>query len=350
MAIRQRGRTFMADLMINKVRYRETFGTYEEAEKWEMEVRHSLKYGKELPAVKSKRANNSVQGIDTLGQLFDYVCRVHWERQANGGQTQIIAGRQIVQRLGKNKRVSEINRADLDALHSHFLERGNKPSTVNRKMAAMRKMLNVAVDHGVILKAPKVPKQRLAQDEVRFFTLSEEARIIERAKNLGLDDWSDFIQLAVDTGCRLGELLKMKWHNLSPELDKVHIWHTKSGKPRTIPLTARAQGVLKRRLEAFGDEAGPFVMWSTNGRTLVTTRRRQWGTLTQASGLQKRIHDLRHTCASRLVQRGVDLLRVKDWMGHTKIETTLIYAHLTPSNLELCRKALEQIGNAGDSQ
>ena len=45
------------------------------------------------------------------------------------------------------------------------------------------------------------------------------------------------------------------------------------------------------------------------------------------------IHLCRHTCASRLVQRGVPILLVKDWLGHEDIENTMIYAHLAPKAL-----------------
>jgi integrase len=54
------------------------------------------------------------------------------------------------------------------------------------------------------------------------------------------------------------------------------------------------------------------------------------------------VHMLRHTCASRMVQRRVPLAVVQKWMGHKKIETTLRYAHLAPDSLLMGREALEQ--------
>lgn len=55
------------------------------------------------------------------------------------------------------------------------------------------------------------------------------------------------------------------------------------------------------------------------------------------------VHTCRHTCASRLVQGGVDIRRVKDWMGHTTIQTTMIYAHLAPKNLFVGADVLYQM-------
>ena len=52
------------------------------------------------------------------------------------------------------------------------------------------------------------------------------------------------------------------------------------------------------------------------------------------------LHMLRHTCASRMVQGGVDLRRIQQWMGHKSITTTLRYAHLAPKDLDLAAAAL----------
>ena len=57
-------------------------------------------------------------------------------------------------------------------------------------------------------------------------------------------------------------------------------------------------------------------------------------------------HCLRHTCASRLVQKGVHLQVVQQWLGHRAIQTTLRYAHLAPKNLNSARDVLENCGTA----
>lgn len=345
MSIRTRGHSYMADFMVSGVRYRETFDTRREAEGWEVDVRHALKTGREVPSAKNGKSETG-SDLRFLDALVTAVSRACWAG-TRGGHVQITVAKQMVKFLGPKKLVSEITKADLEDLYLHFIDSGNQPTTANRKMASVTKLLNEAIEYGVIDRAPKAVKRKVGDYEIRFLTEEEEDRLLGSTLKMGLDDWHGFIAFAIDTGCRLSEMLKLKWHHFGPELEKVHIWDTKSGKARTIPLTSRAKAVIAELQETLGDRySGPWSSWTAqDGKNLQHPRRRHWAILTSATNIHKRIHDLRHTCASRLVQRGVDLLRVKQWMGHSKIETTLIYAHLAPNDLDVCREALESRDN-----
>jgi integrase len=336
MTVRKRGSAYLADFMVKGKRYRETFDTYKEAEDFEADVRHAIKLGRPLPQVKNKRTETGGK-LATLGKLYDHVCVTHWERM-KGSSAAMIYARQVMDILGRDKPVIEITKLDLQDCCTRFFDDGNTVATVNRKMAAVSKMLTEAVEHGVIPKKPGIPKGKELTQEIRFLTVEEERRLLASAEHLGMADWCAFIPLATDTGMRLGELLRVSWDHLSPDWQSVHIWQAKSNKPRTVPLTTRARGALKfMHREGTG---GPFFHWRHDG-ILRRSYRDQWETICHHAQVEKRIHDLRHTCASRLVQRGVDLLRVKDWLGHSEISTTLRYAHLAPNDLDVCRKALE---------
>ena len=338
MTIRHRGNAWLADFMVSRKRVRETFGTYAEASTFEADYRHAIKTGRPVPQRKNGRTETGGK-LETLGKLYDHVCITHWQRM-KGSSAAVIYSSQIVQIMGRDKPVIEITKLDLQECCTHFFDQGNSVATVNRKMAAISKMLTEAVEHGVIPKKPGIPKGKELAQEIRFLTVEEERRLISTARHLGLAEWEPFIVLAIDTGMRLGELLRVSWGHLSPEWKSVHIWQAKSNKPRTVLLTQRARDALKAMQDAYPDSLGPFYHWRHDG-TLRRSYRDQWDLLCRQAGIEKRIHDLRHTCASRLVQRGVDLLRVKDWLGHSEISTTLRYAHLAPNDLDVCRKALE---------
>ncbi len=121
--------------------------------------------------------------------------------------------------------------------------------------------------------------------------------------------------------------------------DRATFWITKSGRSRTIPLTARARDAVFSK----SMPGGPFSD-ITYPRFLY-----DWNATKKSVGLNndKQIvpHILRHTCASRLVQAGIDLRRVQAFLGHQTIQMTLRYAHLATNDLDQCVQALERFGD-----
>ncbi len=120
------------------------------------------------------------------------------------------------------------------------------------------------------------------------------------------------------------------------------IWSRKADNPFAMPLTQRVQAMLKRRA---GKPGGPFVdetYRSVRHRLEKVTELLDWDDVT--------FHTFRHTTASRLVQRGVDLRRVQTWMGHKAISTTIRYAHLAPNDLADVVKFLEPAPEAAERE
>jgi integrase len=109
---------------------------------------------------------------------------------------------------------------------------------------------------------------------------------------------------------------------------------TKSDKPRGVPLTAAAQEAVR----SGGGRNGPFD-WAT------TAYIRKWWNLIRIhmnwDDKQAVPHALRHTFVSRLVQKNIPLLTIKELAGHRSIDITLRYAHLAPHNLTEAISALE---------
>jgi integrase len=116
----------------------------------------------------------------------------------------------------------------------------------------------------------------------------------------------------------------------------LHAGETKTDKARAVPATDRVAEILHRR-------SNRVKIFSFTRATL----RKQWIDLQTAMGLEEDnqflVHTLRHTCASRLVQRGTSLAVVQVWMGHSSIVTTQRYWHLRPDSLLEGKKALEQV-------
>ncbi|MCP4318640.1 MAG: site-specific integrase [Hyphomicrobiales bacterium] len=138
---------------------------------------------------------------------------------------------------------------------------------------------------------------------------------------------------------RIGEALQLNWNDIDGNY--VTFWETKSYRPRTIPLSRRAKTVVDEQRKTGGRKTGPF-------RNVAYPRfRNGWISAKDKTVMrndrQVVPHVLRHTCASRLAQSGVDIKRIQEFLGHRTLSMTLRYAHLSPKHLDVCADALNEL-------
>jgi integrase/recombinase XerD len=144
----------------------------------------------------------------------------------------------------------------------------------------------------------------------------------------------NFVRLALNTGCRKNELLKLEWSRVDFRLGFISLepQHTKNGKRRTVPLNEAALSALQDQRAWVTQHAprSPWVFSTASGARITTIQKGFRGACERAAIDDFRIHDLRHTFASWLVAAGVSLYVVKDLLGHSSITVTERYAHLAP--------------------
>lgn len=230
------------------------------------------------------------------------------------------------------KRLDAITQADVEQWRIGRQGDGVSAKTINRDVATLKAALERAVEWSIIDDNPLRRIKPLRVDRkgvVRFLEADEEARLFRAMEDSVRDDLVDLVTLAMHTGLRRGELMKLRWADadLKRKTLTVRGQGAKSGQTRHVPLNDSALGVLRR---VRGDVA-PMP----KRRVFVGGEfKKSWTTArTKADLLDFRFHDLRHTFASRLVMAGVPLNTVRELMGHASIEQTLIYAHLAPDNL-----------------
>ena len=191
---------------------------------------------------------------------------------------------------------------------------------------------------------PKEPKGR-----VRFLTY-EEAKTLLQVAAVPVDQngrclsnqykspvLRDFIELALNTGCRKGELLNLKWENIDFSTRLLHLEQTKSGEWQTVPINEDARQVLVRRIR-LRDEICPDTPWvffhrvptvNTKAGDRVKDVKKSFNTACRRLGIENfHIHDLRHTFASWLVMEGVPLFEVSKLLRHASIQMTEQFTHL----------------------
>lgn len=231
------------------------------------------------------------------------------------------------------------------------LEVGVTPSTINRELCVLSAAINYTrreLDWDI---PNPVTGRKLRTDDSRDRHLSEtEVALLAQAakREPNAPHLSDFIALALHTGCRKGELLGLEWSRVNLEGRYFHLGgsDTKTGKRRSIPINETAMKALlsRSRFRSTHCPDSPWVFCHANGSQLKDVKR-AFATACRRVGIENfRIHDLRHTFAARLVSRHRPLTEVRDLLGHTTIKMTERYAHLAPENLRLAVNCLDDGG------
>lgn len=211
-------------------------------------------------------------------------------------------------------------------------------ATCNRYLATLKTILK-----HFRLQADYIKLRKEKNGRIRVITKAEESMVVEllrmaegRGKKSYYVEAADMVEVLMDTGMRLSELLKLKYEDVNFTSNLISIWINKGDRPRSIPMTRRVRAILEERQHS--NKVKPFSI-------SLDEAERAWKWVRAEMGLERDsefvIHALRHTCASRLVNAGIDLYVVKEWLGHSSIQITERYAHLNPVKLVHAVEVLE---------
>jgi excisionase family DNA binding protein len=236
------------------------------------------------------------------------------------------------------KLLSEITPLELERWMRWRLEQGVTKTTVNRGLQILKKMFNIAIGEGFTTENP-VRKVKMFPEKdnlmERILTEEEEPRLIEACP----DYLRPVVITALHTGMRRGEILALEWPRIDLEKRMIKVTRTKTDRTRWIEINATLLEVLRRQRIAHPTSEIVFPS-PTTGKAMVGTRKAFVRACKTAGISGLRFHDLRHTFASRLVERGVDIVTVKELLGHSTIILTQRYTH---SRSEQRRRAVEHL-------
>lgn len=217
------------------------------------------------------------------------------------------------------------------------------PQTVNRYVAWLRKVMNIAVRDGKLpnnpvskLKMFKEPKGR-----TRFLTLDEEAKVLTALGPI----YSPWARLAILTGLRQMEQFGLKWADVDVERGLLTLHATKAGDAQYVYLNEEAKTILQGLI--VGNKS-VWVFPSENPDTHVDPPNfyeRVWMPAVKEAGIEWATwHDLRHTFASRLAMEGATDRDIAAALRHSSTSLVKRYAHLSPSHM---RAMVEKVASHG---
>lgn len=263
-------------------------------------------------------------------------------------------GLEIIKRgLGEETRLLDLKAPAIADFRDGLIAQGKAPATVNRYLALLKAALRLAhLEWGALPCVPPIRLLRLNNARHRWLTEDEERRLLEVAA----PHLRDLIVFLIDTGARRSEATGLTWRFV--DLDRngrgtVSFMDTKSGKPRSVPLTKRVREMLASWKTETTKPDDRVFLYRPMGRGDGQCKRpgtprpfgfpyEPWKTALTRAGLEDvRLHDLRHTFASRLVMRGVPLVTVSKLLGHASIQMTMRYSHLSMDAYDDAIRALE---------
>lgn len=227
-------------------------------------------------------------------------------------------------------------------IKSYASRHTRSPATVNRYLYSLSHLFTVAVkDWDLLDRNPvrSVQKEIEPRRRARFLSDDERVRLLNECRKSRWSSLYCLVLLAISTGARRGELINLKWSEISlrSASPEIFLRETKNGDSRFVPLFGQSLSILRRLKRRCRSRCQyVFPAPGSNNRPYYFFDAHWYRALEAAAIEDFRFHDLRHTCASYLARQGTSLLEIADVLGHRSLRMTLRYAHLADSHKRTC--------------
>lgn len=268
--------------------------------------------------------------MPTLSEATNLV----YKRRYNGEDSAtnfLIAMKYNIKAIG-NLQVNKITKQHIKKLMDyHRFTRKNSKQVTNTKVGYLKTVLDEMIEDGFIKDVSFPRRLKEKKQKVHYLTEDMERELLSWLNCMQRNrEAKDIIECLIDLGCRVNELLNLEKRFVDFDNNQINFNDRKNDNAVAVPMTNRVKSILRRYYREVKDFDKLFTLNYPELNAIWQKARTDLG---YADKKFYTLHLCRHTCASRLVQRGCQLLLVKDWLGHEDIKTTMIYAHLAPKAL-----------------
>ena len=249
-----------------------------------------------------------------------------------------------------NQKLNEVTRKQVQLFHNRLLTDGLKPASADHYLKLMRRAFNLAVEWEMLETSPLTRLQLFNPDNRMENYLSPEQldKLVTVLRTAPPRTVCNVALFLLATGARLNEALRARWDQIdkNTRVWKIPASNSKSKRIRSVPLNDAALEVLGQ-LGTEGEYDNLFI--NTRTKKPLVNVHKVWGRLRAQAGMEwLRIHDLRHSYASFLVNSGRTLYEVQQILGHSDSKVTERYSHLsTKTLLDAAKTASIMIQGAG---
>lgn len=318
MSVYLRGKSWVSDFVVRGVRYQRTLGRITKTQAKREEALARAKALEGTLTVRTPRL--SPRFADFATEFLAWYTDHH---RPNSTKRTRVALTALLATFGVER---------LDAITPLMIERykrqrqaaGMQPVTINYELMVLNQCYTQAQHWGKASHSPvtEVRRYRVERRPPRVLSGEEEAQLLAVAK----PRIRALLLLALHTGLRRTELTTLTWGHIDLRRRTLTIPATtaKNAKARTVPLSQTALAVLQEL--RLGDAAASVLGYRDPDSVIRTT--------VQRSGIAPcRLHDLRHTFATRLLERGANIRTVQELLGHSSLRQTQHYTHVLPAQL-----------------
>lgn len=276
--------------------------------------------------------------------ILEIIERFQQTMMLSAQDKQAKAAARIITRFVWHEHVSspeQITAAKVEAYLGRLARVGRALKTLHNHRSAISSFCRFCIRQGLLEQNPckQVQLRKVPERPARYLTDEEIKRVLELAR---AHDIFPEVALALGTGLRLGELIRLKWFDVDFQRRSLIIRKSKSGRVRVVPLSEMALAALSEQWDKTGSLtyvfAARYFRWRHQYfdrprspswfRRAIRPIQAQIPKFRMTRGTGRGWHLLRHTFASRAAQRGVSIYKLASWLGHTDVKTTRIYAHL----------------------
>lgn len=308
-----------------------TFNSRKEAEKWARSVESDIDRGSFIPSDAAHRTTMRT----VLERYRDEVLPT----KSQGGKPEMARLNRLIDTFG-DLAMAALDSAHVSSFRDQRLQKEHASAqTVKHELGLLNRVLKhcqidwgIHLPHGVV--TANVRNPALPTGRTRRLIGNEEEKLLERAEKAKGNDIHNIIIIAIETAARRGEIFNMQWQYVDLQKSTWHIPETKTGVPRTAPLSSRARQILRsipQRLDG--------RVWSLKHPESITkafvrlcATKKQDG-VEDEQFLDLKFHDLRHEGTSRLFEKGLNIMEVASITGHRDLRCLHRYTHLRAEDL-----------------